>query len=111
MDPLPTECSADAAGTTKLADADAGGCSFDDDRSKSKETPKAPAELDAIDKIRNFFEAKFHLSGSSEGDQNRDEPGDRVLKSVDLDGLVQHWKAGGFKRIVTMVGAGISTCE
>lgn len=34
----------------------------------------------------------------------------KVLKTVDLKGLIEHWKDGGFKKIVTMVGAGISTC-
>lgn len=94
-----------------------GSCNFNDGKSKTEETPQAPdvvppapVELDAIDKIRNFFEAKFNLGGTSlTGGDDGDR--DRVLKTVDLDGLVEHWKAGGFKRIVTMVGAGISTCE
>lgn len=35
----------------------------------------------------------------------------KVLKTVDLKGLIEHWKNDGFKKIVTMVGAGISTCK
>lgn len=35
----------------------------------------------------------------------------KVLKTVDLKGLIEHWKDVGFKKIVTMVGAGISTCK
>lgn len=95
--------------------------------------PPPEAEPDAIDKIRSFFEARFRLSGRAADDASDTESCDgkatsaerfecrvnkcerrlaaRVLKEVDLEHLVAHWRAGGFKRIVTMVGAGISTCK
>lgn len=97
--------------------------------------PAVVPEVDAIDNIRGYFEKKLNLSGdATEQDDKVDEKdgeqvvkltasaatkegtGDdsiepRLLKTVDMRGLVERWKAGGFKRIVTMVGAGISTCK
>lgn len=35
----------------------------------------------------------------------------KVLETLDIEGLVSKWKADGFKNIITMVGAGISTCK
>lgn len=35
----------------------------------------------------------------------------QILETVDFDGVIKHWKNGGFKNIVLMVGAGISTCK
>lgn len=94
--------------------------------------PPCPVdEPDAVDKIRSFFETKFRLS-SRPDDASDTECDDRAtseerlecrvarcerllaaraLKEVNLEHLVEHWRAGGFKRIVTMVGAGISTCK
>ena len=40
-----------------------------------------------------------------------DDESGKVLKTVDFQGLVDHWKEHGFKNIITMVGAGISTCK
>lgn len=39
------------------------------------------------------------------------EDTEAVLKTADFHGLANHWKENGFKKIVTMVGAGISTCK
>lgn len=59
-----------------------------------------------MDYIQQFFASKLRLfrddAGSSKDNQ--------VLKTVDFDGIVDHWKNNGFKKIITMVGAGISTC-
>lgn len=60
---------------------------------------------DQLEKIRNFISEKLHLySKDDETDVTR-----TVLDTVDVQGVVKHWKKGGFKKIVTMVGAGIST--
>lgn len=55
-----------------------------------------------------FFEKYFKktLGISTDDDQSG-----KVLKTVDFEGLVEHWKEHGFKNIITMVGAGISTCK
>lgn len=66
---------------------------------------RAGTQLDYIQRILN----RLGLSHDDEGDSHSSE--DHVLKTVDFDGLVDHWKNNGFKKIVTMVGAGISTCK
>lgn len=93
----------------------------------------SPADLDDLDSIRSQLEQKLTLNESDNACSNDDnetvlkktvqpkqkelkkaEPkfrNGRVLKTVNMEGLLAHWKAGGFKRIVTMVGAGISTCK
>lgn len=96
--------------------------------------PPPDPEVDALDKIRDQLERKLKLNESDNECQDDEEPAEvvieakkkkdkeaqqerinrkvgRPLKTVDMEGLVSHWKAGGFKRIVTMVGAGISTCK
>lgn len=60
---------------------------------------------DKIEQIRHFLSEKLHLY--SHDDET--ESSQTVLDSVDIHGVVKHWKKGGFKKIVTMVGAGIST--
>lgn len=56
-----------------------------------------------LDFIEKYFKRTLGLIDD-------DESG-KVLKTVDFDGLVEHWKEHGFKNIITMVGAGISTCK
>lgn len=58
-----------------------------------------------MDKIAHFFADKLHLSSADDDDTD----GRHVLQTVDVPGVVQAFKAGKFKKIVTMVGAGIST--
>ena len=58
-----------------------------------------------MEKIASFFADKLHLSSNSEDDDTAD--GHYVLNSVDVPGVVAAFKAGKFKKIVTMVGAGI----
>lgn len=70
---------------------------------KQDEKPE-PAE-NLMDKIAHFFADKLHLSSSAEDDT--EEEGKHVLQTVDIPGVVQAFKAGRFKSIVTMVGAGI----
>lgn len=71
---------------------------------KPVEKPE-PAE-NLMEKIANFFADKLHLTSQDDDD---DADGRQVLETVDLQGVVQAFKAGKFKKIVTMVGAGIST--
>lgn len=58
---------------------------------------------DRLSSIQKFFAEKLHLLPDKESDH--------VLETVDLDGVIKHWKNKGFNKIVTMVGAGISTCK
>lgn len=57
-----------------------------------------------MDKIASFFADRLHLNSTSEDD---DTEGKQVLQTVDVPGVVSAFKAGKFKKICTMVGAGI----
>lgn len=35
----------------------------------------------------------------------------QLIDDLSFEGLCEHWKTKGFKNIITMVGAGISTCK
>lgn len=59
-----------------------------------------------LDYIQQFFVDKLRLNKDDEG-----ASGSQILKTVDSTGLIDHWKEKGFKKIITMVGAGISTCK
>lgn len=60
--------------------------------------------------IRRYLFEKLHLTSFArdEGDA-RHLP--KVLDTVDFAGVMKHWSEGRFKKIITMVGAGISTCK
>lgn len=60
-----------------------------------------------LDYIQKYLAAKLGFSHDDEGDSSDDH----LLKTADFQGIVEHWKNKGFKKIVTMVGAGISTCK
>jgi len=59
-----------------------------------------------IEKIRQFFSEKLHLITTND---EPEESNRTVLDTVDINGVIKLWKAKGFKKIVTMVGAGVST--
>lgn len=66
----------------------------------------------SIERIRQYLSDKLGFYSSDSYDEKDGAPRkQRVLETVDIDGVIKHWKNGGFKKIVTMVGAGISTCE
>jgi NAD+-dependent protein deacetylase sirtuin 2 len=60
-----------------------------------------------MEKIRQFFADKLKF-GSVDSDDSKSS-NKQVLETATTEGLIKHWKKGGFKKIVTMVGAGIST--
>ncbi|XP_037950847.1 NAD-dependent protein deacetylase Sirt2 [Teleopsis dalmanni] len=76
-----------------------------DRKNKPKKEDKADKIMDSMSK---FFSA-LHLF--STGDDSVDESSgvNKVIHELSFDGLIKHWKHKGFKNIVTMVGAGIST--
>lgn len=75
--------------------------------SKDKPEEKPDHAENLMDKIAHFFADKLHLSSLE--DEDADGEGRHVLQTVDIQGVVNAFKAGKFKKIVTMVGAGIST--
>lgn len=77
-----------------------------------QEKPSTSSELlQDVESIRNYLVEKLNLfTGAVEEDDDTDaRRAPKVLDKVDFDGLMDHWKGKGFKNIVTMVGAGIST--
>lgn len=59
-----------------------------------------------MEKIAHFFADKLHLSSAASEDE---EDSGSVLTTVNIQGVIDAWKRGCFKKVVTMVGAGIST--
>lgn len=57
--------------------------------------------------IQQFLKHKLGLSH----DDEKTVDSKQALKKLDFEGLLDHWKEKGFKKIITMVGAGISTCK
>lgn len=83
--------------------------SDDDEHGTSSEytKPTTDKSKSQLDYIQQFFKHKLGLTHDDESEAHTQ----RVLKTLDFQGVVDHWKANGFKRIITMVGAGISTCK
>lgn len=59
-----------------------------------------------LEYIQSLITEKLHLHGD---DEPKADSGD-ILNPVNFEGVMKKWKSNGFKNIITMVGAGISTC-
>lgn len=70
------------------------------------QSPPASDGDDHFAYIQKLLAQKLNLSRSSD-----DEGTEPILDTLDFDGLIKHWQTKGFKNIITMVGAGISTCK
>lgn len=94
----------------KKPDVSSSSESDDDEHGASSDYTKPTSDKSKfhLEYIQQFLKNKLGLS--SEDDEG-DSSGPQVLKSLDFQGLVEHWKENGFKKIITMVGAGISTCK
>ncbi|XP_033165954.1 NAD-dependent protein deacetylase Sirt2 isoform X2 [Drosophila mauritiana] len=73
--------------------------------SSSDDDEEAPD--DTMDKVRRFFANTLHLGGST--DAKEEVKVEKVIPDLSFDGFAEHWREHGFRKIVTMVGAGIST--
>ncbi|KAL7024376.1 hypothetical protein ACKWTF_013013 [Chironomus riparius] len=75
--------------------------------SDEKQEEHSPDHSDSLmDKIAHFFSDKLHLTSQT---SDEEDSGRQVLNHVTIQGVIDAWKRGLFKNIVTMVGAGIST--
>lgn len=81
--------------------------SDDDDCGASSDHTKPDKSALQLDYIQQFLN-KLGLKSTEE---ETDSDTHQVLKTLDFQGLIDHWKENGFKKIITMVGAGISTCK
>lgn len=68
---------------------------------QSSDHTKPISEKSKMDFLQRYFK---QLGLSADGVN-------KILKTADFDGLVEYWNEHGFKKIITMVGAGISTCK
>ncbi|XP_034115900.1 NAD-dependent protein deacetylase Sirt2 [Drosophila albomicans] len=75
--------------------------------SNSDDSDNNEEDKSTMDVIRRFFSQTLNLGSSTSPD---DEVAvDKVMPELTFEGLIRHWREHGFKNIVTMVGAGIST--
>ncbi|XP_049535708.1 NAD-dependent protein deacetylase Sirt2-like [Anopheles darlingi] len=84
----------------------------DDSEEDEGEGESYRSESICIERIRQYLSDKlgfYSPDGFDEKDATTVGTGRRILETVDVEGVIKHWKNGGFKKIVTMVGAGIST--
>ncbi|EDW96125.1 NAD-dependent protein deacetylase Sirt2 [Drosophila yakuba] len=75
--------------------------------SNSSSSDEEDAPDATMDMIRRFFANTLSLGGST--DAKADIKVEKVIPDLTFDGFAEHWREHGFRNIVTMVGAGIST--
>lgn len=67
-----------------------------------------------MDSLREFLFRKLKIGPASEEDSDEDDECEGIdkIRCIDsFEDLIEFWKEHGFKNIITMVGAGISTCK
>lgn len=85
---------------------------LDDNSKEEKEStsPESSEVKDDMERLRKFLAQKLRLVDFSENDQN-DQSQQKILNELNLDGIVEYIKKKSNCKIITMAGAGISTCE
>jgi len=63
-----------------------------------------------MERLRKYLAQKLRLIDLSTNDQN-DESQQNILRESNLDGIVEYIKEKEICKIITMAGAGISTCK
>lgn len=71
------------------------------------EKPTEEASGMSVDSLRKYLADKLGFSDKEEDEEEHI----KVLDTVDLDGIVNFIKEKKCKKIITMAGAGISTCN
>lgn len=79
------------------------------DEKENKSTPSV-TNKNYLDYIQTLIAEKLRFHSDDESDSAEDSSAN-ILPTVDFKGVLSKWKSGGFKNIITMVGAGISTCK
>ncbi|XP_016961512.1 NAD-dependent protein deacetylase Sirt2 [Drosophila biarmipes] len=75
--------------------------------SNSSSSDEEEGKDHTMDVIRRFFANTLNLGGST--DAKADLKVEKVIPDLSFEGFAEHWREHGFRKIVTMVGAGIST--
>lgn len=82
------------------------------DEEKQNISPESSdIEDSGMERLRKFLAQKLRLIDSSDNDQDDESQQRVVLRELSLDGVVEYIKEHDNCKIVTMAGAGISTCE
>lgn len=63
-----------------------------------------------MDRLRRYLAQKLRLVDLPTNEQNN-ESQQSVLRNLSLDGIVEYIKENANCKIITMAGAGISTCK
>lgn len=74
--------------------------------SASVQTSSSTAGL-TVESLRQYLAEKLGFVDS----EKSDTPKVKVLDDVSLEGIVNYFKTKGCKNVITMAGAGISTCK
>lgn len=61
-----------------------------------------------MEKIRKYLAQKLRLFDSSDNNRQSQQ---KVLRELSLDGVIEYIKENENCKIITMAGAGISTCK
>lgn len=83
----------------------------DDEEQPGTSTARSDNEDSSMEKIRKYLAQKLNLSDDSSADDVQDKPKKKILNNLNLDGIVEYIKENNCKKIITMAGAGISTCK
>jgi len=85
----------------------------DDSLNEEKQNVLSESEVEnysEMEKLRRYLAQKLRLVDLPANDQNN-EPQQLVLSKLSLDGIVEYIKENTNCKIITMAGAGISTCK
>lgn len=82
------------------------GGSEDEIPSSSKNTEP---EDSGVEKIRKYLAQKLGIHDSEK--EANESQGSQILAELSLDGIAEFIKSSGCRKVITMAGAGISTCR
>lgn len=71
-------------------------------------TPEPETEDSGVEKIRKYLAQKLGIHDSEE---ESEPPSPNILTELSIDGIAEFIKSTGCRKVITMAGAGISTCR
>lgn len=81
-----------------------------DEEKQNISSESSDLEDSGMERLRKFLAQKLKLIDSTDNGQD-DESQQKALRELSLDGIVEYIKEHENCKIITMAGAGISTCE
>lgn len=80
-----------------------------DEEKQNISSESSEIEDSEMERLRRYLIQKLRLIDLSTGNQNN-QPQQKILCELSLDGIVEYIKEKPDCKIITMAGAGISTC-